>query len=170
VLKKDQNQLFEEALHLQNCEMAMGEYYQWMSEKFVDEKANWEQATRDKISHAMRIGRLIAMISTKPAKFSPGKYRIAIMETFLNGIFEQIELLQDNKLSRQQILKFALDYESSLLMTKPYDVVDSFDPEFKEFRSNFAALASAHCEGIKQYIRLKLGMPNSMSHTDISKQ
>lgn len=145
----------------------MGEYYQWMSEKFADEKANWEQATRDKIGHAMRIGRLIAMISAKPAKFSPGKYRIAIMETFLNGIFEQIELLRDNKLTRQQLLKFALDYESSLLMTKPYDVVDSFDPEFKEFRTNFADLVNAHCDGIKQYIKLKLGLPNKTAHIDI---
>jgi hypothetical protein len=158
VLTRDQNQLFAEALHIQNCELALGEYYQLLAEKQPNEKEFWEQAIIDEVNYARRIGRIIAMISSRPAKFSPGKYRLAVLDTFITGIFEHIELLRDNKLTRPEVMKIALDYENSLIISRPYDVVDSYDSEFKEYKAQFAETINLHTERMKQYLRKMLNL------------
>lgn len=155
--RKEQVQIYEEIYRLQNCELAMGEYYQQIAEKLRDERLFWEEAISDKVNHARLVGRLIAMISAKPAKFVNGKYRVAVMETFLAGIYEQIELIRDNKMTLTQIYKAALDYEGSLLMTRPFDIVESSDPEFRSFKEMFAEEAQQHSTRIRLYIRQKLG-------------
>ena len=154
--KKDQFQIYEEIYHLQNCELAMGEYYQQIAERLYEERLFWEEAISDEVNHARLIGKLIAMISAKPGKFIPGKYRVAVLETFLSGIYAHIEQIKEQKLTRSQIYKTALDYESSLLMIRPFDIVESSDPEFRIFKEAFAQETQLHSNRIRQYIQQKL--------------
>lgn len=160
MLKKEQLQIFQEAYHLQNCELAMGEFYQQLADRLPEEKLFWQEAIGDEVNHARMIGRLIAMISGKPGKFVPGKFRVAVLETFLAGVYDHIELIQQKQLTRTDVYKIALDYENSLLMTRPYDIVDSAEPEFKAFRDAFAVDMHLHSQRMKQYIRQKLGIVN----------
>jgi hypothetical protein len=160
LLKKEQLQIYEEAYHLQNCELAMGEFYQQMADRIPEEILFWQEAIGDKVNHARMTGRLIAMISSKPGKFMPGKFRVAVLETFLEAVYGHIEQIQQKKLTRSEVYKIALDYESSLLMTRPYDIVESAEPDYKVFRDSFAVEAHEHSQRIKQYIRQKLGIAN----------
>jgi hypothetical protein len=160
LLKKDQLQIFQEAYHLQNCELAMGEFYQQLADRLPDEVLFWQEAIGDEVNHARMIGRLIAMVSSKPGKFMPGKFRVAVLETFLASVYEHIELIQKKQLTRTDVYKIALDYETSLLMTRPYDIVESADPDFKAFKDSFAVDMHLHSQRIKQYVRQKLGIVN----------
>jgi len=154
----------EELYHLQNCELAMGEYYQRLAERFPLERLFWEEAICDEVNHARTVGRLIALVSSDPQSYRQGKYRVAVLETFLAGIYEQIDLLRQGSLSTQEILKIAYDYEGSAIMSKPYDIVDSSEVKFYDLRQKFADDAESHCDRIRQYIAQKLGIQNKTSH------
>ena len=158
MLKKEQLQIFEEAYHLQNCELAMGEFYQQLADRLPEEKLFWQDAISDKVNQARMVGRLIAMIASKPAKFMPGKFRVAMLETFLTGVYEHIEMIQQKRLTRTEVYKIALDYESSLLMIRPFDIVESSEPDYRAFRDSFATDMQVHSQKMKSYIRQKLGV------------
>lgn len=163
MLKKELSQLYEEIYHLQNCELALGEYFQQLAEFFPDEKWFWEEAIADEIDHARQIGKLIAMISSGPLKFGFGRYRVAMLETYLGGIYENIEKLESKELSPMEALKFAFDYENSILETRPFDVVSSTSAIFKEFKDKLSADLSVHSERIRQYAQQKMALLGGVS-------
>jgi hypothetical protein len=161
LIKKEFTQTIEELYHLQNCELAMGEYYQHLAEQFPNEQLFWEEAISDEVNHARAVGRLIALVSSNPQAFGPGKYRVAVLETFLAGIYEQIDHLNNNTLSHQEALKIAYDYEESAILSKPLEIVSSLDSKFHEFRKRFTDEIAVHQDRLKQYIGQKLGLPNN---------
>jgi hypothetical protein len=156
LLKKELSQLYEEIYHLQNCELALGEYFQQLALLFPDEKWFWEEAITDEINHARQVGMLIAMVSSGPLKFGSGRYRVAMLETYLGGIYENIEKLERKELSPKEALKIAFDYENSILETKPFDIVSSTAAVFKEFKDKLTPDLLAHSERVRQYTQQKM--------------
>jgi hypothetical protein len=156
LLKIEQKQLFEEIYHLQNCELALGEYYQQLASLFYDQRWFWEEAVSDEVQHARQVGKLIAMIASNPTKYSLVRYRVAVLETYLNGIYGHIEQIKNNKLSQVETLKLACDYEVSSLETKPFDIISSSDPDFIAFKNNLAADLVVHSKKIRDYAAQKI--------------
>lgn len=161
MIKKELISTVEELYHLQNCQLAMGEYYQQLAEQFPNEQLFWEEAISDEVNFARATGRLIALMTSNPQSYGPGKYRVAVLETFLSGIYEQIEHLNKNALSHQEALKIAYDYEDSAILSKPYEIVNSLDPKFRDFRKRFSDDVAIHHDRIRQYISQKLGIQNN---------
>ena len=168
MVKKDLNMTIEELYHLQNCKLAMGEYYQQLAEWFPGERLFWEEAISDEVNHARLVGRLIAQISSNPLVFKPGKFRVAVLETFLSGIYEQIDQLRMNALQPAQMLKIAYDYEISAIMSRPYEVVEPLDKESRDVRDRFAEEADIHGGRLKQYLAQKLGFQHKTTHIRLS--
>jgi rubrerythrin len=164
LIKKELISSVEELYHLQNCELAMGEYYQYLAEQFPNERLFWEEAISDEVNHARMAGRLIALVTSNPQAYSPGKYRVAVLETFLSGIYEQIERLNRNALSPHEALKIANDYEDSAILSKPYEIVTSRDQKYNDFRKIFSDDIAVHHSRISQYITQKLGIQNNTGH------
>jgi hypothetical protein len=54
--KKDQKQPFEELYLLQNCEMALGAFYNKLITAYPGERFFWEEAISDEINHARLVG------------------------------------------------------------------------------------------------------------------
>jgi hypothetical protein len=107
---------------------------------------------------------MISLISSKPTEYRPGKFRVAVLETFLAGVYEQVEQIKKNALSVQQMLKLAYDYESSAIISRPYEIVESQNPQFVQFRRQFAEELAEHTNRLKQLIGQKLGLDNKSSH------
>lgn len=168
MIKKDANQVFEELYHLQNCEMALGIYYQELAEHFPHERMFWEEAIGDMVNHARRVGELIARFASNQDRFRPGKYRVAVLETFLTGIYDHVQMIKQNALPPNDMLKIAFDYECSAIMNKPCDIVESVDRGFIEFKMNFADEVLEHSNRVKKYIEQKLGMQPKGSQTHLS--
>jgi hypothetical protein len=165
LIKKELSQAMEEMYHLQNCELAMGEYYQQLAERFPPaERLFWEEAISDEVNHARMVGRIIALVSSSSNLFRPGKYRVAVLETFLAGIYENVELMRKGALNMQQMLKIAGDYEDSTILLRPYDIVESLDPKFQDFRKGFAEEINEHSTRMKQFLSQKLGLQNNTAH------
>jgi hypothetical protein len=158
LLKKDTNQMFEELYHLQNCEMAMGIYYQQLAEHYPGDKMFWEEAIGDMVNQARRVGELISKFASNPDVYKPGKYRVAVLETFLSGVYEHVHLIEKKSLAPNEMLRIAFDYESSVIMSKPYDIIDSIDRNFGQFKTRFAEEVSEHNLRVRQYIGQKLGI------------
>jgi hypothetical protein len=161
LIKKDLITSIEELYHLQNCELAMGEYYQQLADRSPDERLFWAEAISDEVNHARMVGRIVAMVSSNPNAFNPGKFRVAVLVTFLTGVYGQIERFRGNALSPAEELKIAYDYEVSAIMSRPYDIVESHDPQFMDLRNKFAEEVAVHNNRIRQYIEQKLGMQNN---------
>ena len=163
MLKKELSQFYEEIYHLQNFELALGEYFQQLAMFFPNEKWFWEEAVADEISHARHVGKLIVMVSSGPLKFGLGRYRVALLETYLGGIYENIEKLERKDLSPKEALKIAFDYENSILETKPFDIVSSNSTAFREFKDKLYPDLEAHCERIRQYTQQKMASLTGVS-------
>ena len=156
MIKKDQNQMFEEMYHLQNCELAMGEYYNELARKFPEERFFWEEAVADEINHARIAGKLIALVSSNINRFGLGKYRVELLKTFLDGIYNNVQAIKANKIDRLEILRIAMDYETSFVESRPYDIVISLDIEFQNFKDTYAQELSEHTQRLKSYIKQKI--------------
>ena len=156
MLKKELGQLYEEIYHLQNCELALGEYYQQLAALLPEEKLFWEGAVSDEINHAMQVGKLIGMISSNPLIYGSGRYRVAMLSTYLEGIYENIEKIKRKELPPNEALRIAFDYENSVLETKPYDIVNSSDSSFREFKGKFIPELLEHSERIRQFAQKKI--------------
>ena len=163
LIKKDLISTVEELYHLQNCQLAMGEYYQQLAERIPSERMFWEEAICDEVNFARATGRLIALVTSNPQSYGPGKYRVAVLETFLSGIYEQAEQVRKGALTTPEMLKIAYDYEGSAIILRPYDIVESQDSTFREFRKRLTDDVAGHCDRIRQYVDQKLGVQNKSS-------
>ena len=168
LLKKDTNQMFEELYHLQNCEMAMGIYYQQLAEHYPGDKMFWEEAIGDMVNQARRVGELISRFASNPDVYKPGKYRVAVLETFLSGVYEHVHLIEKKGLTPNEMLRIAFDYESSAIMNKPYDLIDSLERNFVQFKTKFTEEVAEHTVRVRQYIEQKLGIQAKASSVRIN--
>jgi hypothetical protein len=142
----------------------MGEFYQLLAERLPEERLFWEGAVSDEINHARRIGRLIAMLSSNQQAYRAGKYRVAVLATFLMGVYENIDHGHKNTLTTPQLLQIAYDYEHAAIIARPYEAVESTDIHFHEFRQAFTRELQEHTDRVLQYIAIKLNI-----HTNTAK-
>jgi hypothetical protein len=156
MVRADKKQILEELYHLQNCALALGEFYHQLASIFYDEKWFWEEAVADQVNHARKIGQLVAMVATNEEHFLPGKYRVDMLRLFLDGVYENIKLINDRKLPRPAILRLCLEYEKSPIAAKPFDAVKSYEKSFYEFSETFETEISTHSQRIIAYVKGKL--------------
>jgi hypothetical protein len=156
LLKKDQGQFFAEIYHLQNCELALGEFYQQLADFFVDQRWFWQDAVSDEVNHARQVGKLISLISSDLSKYEVGRYRLATLQTYLDGLYSHIESVKKKEVTAIEVLKLACDYEKSALESKPFDIVTSSDPAFSRFKLNLLADLEAHSKKIVDYAKQKI--------------
>lgn len=156
MVRADKKQILEELYHMQNCALALGEFYHQLSIVYYDEKWFWEEAVADEINHARKIGELVAMVATNAEQYLVGKYRVDMMRTFLDGVYENIKLINDRKLTRPATLRLCLEYEKSPIIARPFDVVKSYEKSFYEFSEGFESEIGSHALRITAYVKEKL--------------
>ena len=156
-LQKDQRKIIEEMYHIQNCELALGSLYQELTEKFPDERFFWEEAVADEINHARKIGRLIGIASANLKRYSAGRFKIDLLKTYLERVYNHVRLIQEGKMSHKEILLMILDYEKSDIELKPFEVVKSYENEYTDFIYAFEDEIKIHADRISTYVKGKLG-------------
>ena len=156
LLRRDQTQIYEELYHLQNCEMALGAYYQQLAELYPKERMIWETAFSDEVGHAHWVGQVIALVATDIGNFSQGRFRIELLRTFLEGIYQNLDKASKGELTRKELLQLALDYEHSLVLQKPYEAVQSALPDFVNLVKGHAPEVQEHSQRLQNYLRQKL--------------
>jgi hypothetical protein len=154
--RRDQNQMFEELYHLQNCEMALGIFYQELATVYHNEHFFWEAAVADEVNHARWIGQLIVLVSSSIDKYMPGVYRTELLKTFAEGIYHDVQKIHEQRLSNKEIMGLALNYERSGIEQKPYNAVKSTAPEYLRFVDSIATELKIHNDRITKYISQKL--------------
>jgi hypothetical protein len=150
--RKDQNQIFEELYHLQNCELALGMFYQELISIFPKDRFFWEEAVSDEINHARMVGQLIVLVSSNIDKFAPGIFRTELLKTYAEGVYSDIKLIKERSITPYDILALALNYERSMLEQKPYNAVRSDATEYLGFVEKFKPELSLHNERLIKYI------------------
>ena len=156
MLQNDQRKIVEELYHIQNCELALASLYQELTVKFPDERFFWEEAVADEINHARNIGKLIAMVSTNIKRYSPGRFKIELLKTYLERAYNHILMIQNGQLSHKEILLIVLDYEKAEIETNPWEVVKSYENEYTDFAYAFEDDMKIHTARIVTYVKEKL--------------
>lgn len=154
--RRDQNQIFEELYHLQNCELALSMFYQEMISVFPSERFFWEEAVADEINHARWVGQLIVLVSSNIEKFAPGVFRTELLKTYVEGVYEDIKRIKERSITPYEILALALNYERSSLEKKPYNAVKSSAPEYLGFVEAFKPELGLHNTRLEKYISQKM--------------
>lgn len=153
--KRDQKQLFDELYLLQNCELALGAFYQELITAFPGERFFWEEAVSDEVNHARWIGQLIAIISTNIDKFSLGQYRVELLRTYIEGLYLEIAKIKAGKMSRQEILALVQNYERSKVEQRPFEAVKSTHPDYLNLVEGSAKQLEEHSTRILAYVKQK---------------
>lgn len=156
MLQTGQRKIIEELYHIQNCELALASFYQELTIKFPEERFFWEEAVADEINHARKIGQLIALASTNLKRYSPGRFKLELMKTYLERIYTHIKMIQDNKMNHKEILLAIMDYEKADIETKPYEIVKSYDDDYREYSFAFEDDLEIHAKRITSYVKEKL--------------
>ncbi len=160
MLQTDQRKIIEELYHIQNCELALASFYQELTEKYPEERFFWAEAVADEINHARKIGQLIAFVSTNMKRYSPGRFKIELLKTYLERVYSHIKMIQDGQMNHKEILLAILDYEKAEIETKPYEVVKSYEDEYREFTFAFEDDLKIHTMRITSYVKDKLAAYN----------
>ncbi len=156
MLQTDQRKIIEELYHIQNCELAMASFYQELTVLFPEERFFWEEAVADEINHARKIGQLIAMASSNLKRYSPGRFKLELLKTYLERIYTHIKMIQDGQMNRKEILLAIMDYEKADIETNPYEVVKSYEDDYREFSFAFEDDIKIHTMRITSYVKEKL--------------
>jgi hypothetical protein len=154
--KKDQKQLLEELYLLQNCEMALGAFYHELISAFPGERFFWEEAVSDEVNHARWIGQLISVVSTHIDKFLLGQFRVELLKTYVEGIYDEIAKIESRQLSRKEIMILVLNYERSKIELRPFDAVKSNFPEYINIISGSLPQIEEHATRIQAYAKNKI--------------
>jgi hypothetical protein len=152
IARKDQNQIYEELYHLQNCELALSMFYQELISIFPSDRFFWEEAVSDEINHARMIGQLIVIVSSNMEKFAPGIFRTELLKTYAEGVYSDIKRIKERSMTPYDILALALNYERSMLEQKPYNAVNSSTPEYLGFAEKFKSELNQHSNRLVKYI------------------
>jgi hypothetical protein len=152
IARKDQNQIFEELYHLQNCELALSMFYQELISIFPGDRFFWEEAVSDEINHARMIGQLIVIVSSNLDKFAPGIFRTELLKTYAEGVYSDIKRIKESSITPYDVLSLALNYERSMLEQKPYNAVNSSTPEYLGFTEKFKSELNQHSTRLVKYI------------------
>ena len=158
MLQKEQRKIIEELYHIQNCELAMASFYQELTMHFPEERFFWEEVVADEINHARKIGQLIAMVTVNLKRFEPGRFKLELLRTYLERIYSNIKQIQEGQMKHKEVLLTILDYEKSEIETKPYDVVKSFEDDYRHFCYDFEDEIKVHTARITSYVKNKLEM------------
>ena len=158
MLQNEQRKLIEELYHIQNCELALASFYQELTVKFPDERFFWEEAVADEINHARHIGRLIAMVSSNLKRYSAGRFKIELLKTYLERIYNHIMMIQNGQMNRREILLTVLDYERADIEISPWEGVKSYEDEYKNYVYAFEDEMKIHTTRIVSYVKDKLTM------------
>ena len=154
--RRDQNQIFEELYHLQNCELALSMFYQELISVFPGDRFFWEEAVSDQINHARMIGQLIVLVSSNLEKFAPGIFRIELLKTYAEGVYSDIKRIKERSMTPYEILALAINYERSTLEKKPYNAVASSAPEYLGFIETMKPELSQHNTRLEKFISQKM--------------
>jgi hypothetical protein len=152
IARKEQNQIFEELYHLQNCELALSMFYQELISIFPGDRFFWEEAVSDEINHARCVGQLIVLVSSNIEKFAPGIFRTELLKTYAEGVYEDIKKIKAQSMTPYDILALAINYERSTLEQKPYNAVNSSEPAFLGFVEKFKSELNLHNTRLIKYI------------------
>jgi hypothetical protein len=155
-IKKDQKQLFEELYLLQNCELALGAFYQELTTAYPGERFFWEEAVSDEVNHARWVGQLIAIVSTGIDKFMLGQYRAELLKTYIEGIYSEIARIKSGQISRQEVEALILNYERSKVEQRPFDIVRSTHPDYINLVMASNPQIGEHSARIQAYVKQKL--------------
>jgi hypothetical protein len=156
MLQNEQRKIIEELYHIQNCELALASLYQELTMKFPEERFFWEEAVADEINHARQIGRLIALTSSNLKRYSPGRFKIELLKTYLERVYNHIMMIQNGQMNRKEILLIVLDYEKAEIETNPWEVVKSYENEYTDFAYTFEDDIKLHTARIVSYVKDKL--------------
>ncbi len=154
--KKDQKQLFDELYLLQNCEMALGAFYNELITAYPGERFFWEEAVSDEVDHARWVGQLISMVSTNLDKFMLGQYRAELLKTYIDGVYAEIARIKTCQITRQEVMALILNYERSKVEQHPFDAVRSTFPEYINFVQGSMPRINEHSSRIQAYARQKM--------------
>jgi hypothetical protein len=156
MLQNEQRKIIEELYHIQNCELALASLYQELTSKFPEERFFWEEAVADEINHARLIGKLIAITSTNMKRYSPGRFKIELLKTYLERAYNHIMMIQNGQMERKEILLTVLDYEKAEIETNPWEAVKSYENEYTDFAYAFEDDMKIHTGRIVSYVKEKL--------------
>lgn len=156
IARKEQNQIFEELYHLQNCELALSMFYQELIAVFPDDRFFWEEAVSDEINHARMVGQLIVLVSSNLEKFVPGIFRTELLKTYAEGVYSDIKRIKARSMTPYDILALAINYERSTLEQKPYNAVKSSATEYLWLVEKIKSEISQHNVRLEKYIAQKM--------------
>jgi len=156
MLQKDQRKIVDELYHIQNCELALASLYQELTQKFPTERFFWEEAVADEINHARKMGQLIAMATSNLRRYTPGRFKLELLKTYLERLYSHILMIQNGQMNRKEILLTVLDYEKSDIETNPYEVVKSYEDDYTNFAFAFEDDMKVHSAKMLLYVKEKL--------------
>lgn len=110
-----------------------------------DDEAFWRGLAGEERRHAKHIRSMIAILSSNPGRFQPGRpFSTAALNTFIDGIERNIESLKQADVPALKALRLALDIEQAIIEARFTEIVQTEDRGFRSLAEEIVHDTAAH--------------------------
>ncbi len=130
-------------------ESEMSELYKIFAQRFPQDRATWENMSREETQHAEHYKTLASRARDGVVTFNEKQTNLSILQLFLDKIKEVQKKTESGELSPLNALSLALDFEQSIIEKKFYEFFTTRDPNIRTFLKNIEQETVKHAAGIR---------------------
>ncbi|MFA5857475.1 MAG: hypothetical protein WC955_00250 [Elusimicrobiota bacterium] len=137
--------LLEVMNKMKEAEMKVGELYLLCANKWKEDKHFWIDIAGTEAKHAEYLQQMMDMIITNPNKFSYNRpFNITAVETMIKFVKKNIERLNKDEITKDNMLFIARDFENSVIEQKYVEIIDTLDLKYKELMNRIVEETFEH--------------------------
>ncbi len=105
----------------------------------------WRGLAGEERRHAKHIRSMIAILTANPGRFQPGRpFSAMALKTFISGIEQDIDSVQQPNAPQLKALRLALDIEQAIIEAKFTEIVQTEDTGFRYLADEIVHDTAAH--------------------------
>lgn len=137
---------------MREIELLVADLYRRFALAFPQDRALWEDLSRDEIGHASTVTALKGLLERSELPAESGRANLAALGTYRKGLEYQIGRLRSGDLSRKTALFVARDLEKTLVERAFYASIKSDDPHYRALQERVESETVAHLRKLEDHI------------------
>jgi rubrerythrin len=137
---------------MREIELAVADLYRRFAAAFPQDRALWEDLSRDEDGHAETVSALRGLIGRSELPAAAGRVNLATIGTYLKGLEDHAGRLRRGEINRRSALFIALDLEKTLIERAFYATIKCDDPAYRALQDRIERETGSHLRKLEDHI------------------
>lgn len=137
---------------MREIELAVADLYRRFAAAFPQDRALWEDLSRDEDGHAETVSALRGLVERTGLPATAGRVNLATLGTYLKGLEYHVGRLGKGGINRKSALFIALDLEKTLIERAFYATIKCDDPAYRALQDRIEIETKSHLRKLEDHI------------------